>query len=977
MCSLARLLVIAGSVSVLSTAAPATAQVNAWLGRVVVAVEVDYGGAAPIPGLGDLLVTRVGAPLVVSDVRASIRHLFSLGRFRDIRVDATDRNGGVALRYALLPVQVVDRIEFTGALGLSRRRLRDAVEARYGDRSTLEDLAGIDDVLRGVFRDQGFLDPRIDATPIDRGGGLTTLTVQIDAGPPAHLETIEVVGRLLEPEADLRRRLGLRLAGRYDREALERGLADFAEDLRRQGYYEAEVDHVIDVRPGARQIDLTLRIEPGPHVSVVFDGDPLAVDVQRELVPIARESSVDLDLLEDSSRRIEDYLRQRGFVRAVAPYTREEAGGELRIVYHVERGVLVRVRDVTISGHQALPLATLVERLGVAPGDPFVEATVSAGMASIVGAYRAAGYPVASVTREVVEEPDLPEQTAGVDLRLTIRGGIRVLVGSIVLEGAPEAERAGLEAVLATRAGEPYVRATALADRDAILQRLLDRGFEAAAVRVDAIFAPEDGREELIFVVEPGPQVLVDHVLVSGNSLVSVATIRRELTLIPGQPLSRDRLAESQRRLSALGLFRRIRFTELSHGSDTRRDVLVSVEEAPATTLSYGGGFEAGTRLRRGRDEGGGAVERFEIAPRGFFQIGRRNLWGKNRSIDLFTRVSLRPRDDQDIEDDSGEFGFNEYRVLGTYREPRAFGSSAELLVSTFIDQSIRSSFNLRQRGVRVELRRLLAPTTSLSGGYTFNQNRLFDERFNPEDELLIDRLFPGIALSAFSGTVIRDSRDDPFEPTRGALVSVDSELAGRRIGSEVGFAKALMQGFLYRRLGGADDVIFATGIRVGLATGFPRVVVQIDADGEPILDASGAPLQVEVRDLPASERFFAGGDTTVRGFALDRLGDEATIDQDGFPLGGNGLVIINTELRVPLWGSVGAVAFLDVGNVFERVETMRLSRLRGGAGFGVRYRSPIGPIRVDLGFKLDRRDFANGTREGLTALHVSIGQAF
>ena len=223
----------------------------------------------------------------------------------------------------------------------------------------------------------------------------------------------------------------------------------------------------------------------------------------------------------------------------------------------------------------------------------------------------------------------------------------------------------------------------------------------------------------------------------------------------------------------------------------------------------------------------------------------------------------------------------------------------------------------------------------------------------------------------------MRDSRDDPFEPTRGTLVSVDTGTAGRRIGSEVGFAKTLVQGFLYRRVAGSRGVIFAGGIRVGLAAGFPRDVVEVDAAGNPVLGPDGEPVTTEVQDLPASERFFAGGDTTVRGFALDRLGDEATIDQDGFPQGGSGLIILNTELRVPLWGSVGAVAFLDAGNIFETVGAIGLGRLRGGAGFGVRYRSPIGPIRVDLGFKLDRREFPNGTREGLTALHVSIGQAF
>ena len=278
---------------------------------------------------------------------------------------------------------------------------------------------------------------------------------------------------------------------------------------------------------------------------------------------------------------------------------------------------------------------------------------------------------------------------------------------------------------------------------------------------------------------------------------------------------------------------------------------------------------------------------------------------------------------------------------------------------------------------MRVEWRRPLGSTTLFTGGYTFNRDQLFDERFNVEEERLIDRLFPGIALSTFSGALIRDNRDDPFDPTRGELVSVDAGLAGRAIGSKVGFAKTLMQGFFYRRLPGIPSVVFATGLRVGLATGFSRPVNVIDKDGNPVLTSNGLPVETVLRDVPASERFFAGGSTTVRGFALDRLGDDSTIDQDGFPQGGNGLIIINNELRLPIWESLGAVAFLDVGNVFKTVDRMKFGGLRGGAGFGLRYRSPIGPIRIDLGFKLDRRDFGGGTRESLMALHVSIGQAF
>jgi outer membrane protein insertion porin family len=160
---------------------------------------------------------------------------------------------------------------------------------------------------------------------------------------------------------------------------------------------------------------------------------------------------------------------------------------------------------------------------------------------------------------------------------------------------------------------------------------------------------------------------------------------------------------------------------------------------------------------------------------------------------------------------------------------------------------------------------------------------------------------------------------------------------------------------------------VFAGRAALGLADGFQRTVLATDAAGDPIPDQV-----VTVEDLPASERFFAGGDTTIRGYALDTVGEPSTISITGFPKGGNAVTILNAELRVPVWGDVGAVVFVDGGNVFERVTHFDVGELRGSAGFGVRYRSPIGPVRLDLGFKMDRRE-----GESRHAIHFSIGHAF
>jgi outer membrane translocation and assembly module TamA len=167
---------------------------------------------------------------------------------------------------------------------------------------------------------------------------------------------------------------------------------------------------------------------------------------------------------------------------------------------------------------------------------------------------------------------------------------------------------------------------------------------------------------------------------------------------------------------------------------------------------------------------------------------------------------------------------------------------------------------------------------------------------------------------------------------------------------------------------------------QLGLARGFRRTVARLDENGDPVLDPDGEPVVDVVQDLPVSQRFFAGGGTSVRGFQLDRLGVPELLNPDGLSLGGNALVVANAELRrlvTTLFGrSLAVVGFLDAGNVFPRVTDLDLSRIRGTAGFGFRYDLPFGAIRLDFGFKLNRL-VINNRRESGWEYHLSIGEAF
>src|SRR5262249_44691179 len=177
----------------------------------------------------------------------------------------------------------------------------------------------------------------------------------------------------------------------------------------------------------------------------------------------------------------------------------------------------------------------------------------------------------------------------------------------------------------------------------------------------------------------------------------------------------------------------------------------------------------------------------------------------------------------------------------------------------------------------------------SVAGRYSFEHTRLFDQRFTEDQKPLIDRVFPQVRISKFANSFIRDSRDDVLDPAGGTFLIVDSELAARAIGSEVGFVRTFAQAFDYFRLPTTRRMVLAMGARIGLAHGFPRVVETVNPDGSVETDV--------VQDLPASERFFAGGDTTVRGFSLALLGRPARISKSGFPPGGDGGACLVTTL--------------------------------------------------------------------------------
>jgi outer membrane protein insertion porin family len=313
---------------------------------------------------------------------------------------------------------------------------------------------------------------------------------------------------------------------------------------------------------------------------------------------------------------------------------------------------------------------------------------------------------------------------------------------------------------------------------------------------------------------------------------------------------------------------------------------------------------------------------------RGSVELTRRNLGGLGRSAAFFARGSLRGS-----------------RLLANLREPWLFGRRLDLLATASWEEEDRGSFSYNRKLASLQAARPLDSRTSLILRYSLQDVAVFGlER--PLDE--IDRQYRTYALAGPAASLLFDSRDDALEPRRGLFLGADLQLSLASLGGE-SFVRSYFQATGVREL--HRKVVFVVSGRLGLAEG----------------------LEPEARDLPTPERFFAGGDFGPRGFAIDGVGPWALSAQGArAALGGNALLLGGAELRCNLTRSFQLASFLDVGNVYALLGEIDLGDLRRSTGLGLRYRTPVGPVRLDWGFVLDRRPGERSSR-----LHLTIGHAF
>jgi len=878
----------------------------------VVLQPTTSAGVAPAPdGLNELLDIRAGEPYSPGAVRRSIQQLFALGAFSDIKVTAEPEASGVALTFLLYPAPAIARTRIEGLENTTAEKhtkeLTEAIALPSGTRLEVAEIESAREAISARLRRRGFLWASVEPEARIEGGEVE-VAFHLVPGPQARVERLAVSGVSETVERAFRKAIRLDPGDLYDRRALENRLADVVDGWKKRGFYEARVDVRQTVEPPDR-VGIELLVSLGSRAIIEVEGAKLSQRKLDRLVPLLSEASLSQDLIEESRANLEEHFRDQGFAGTRVEVTSEDRGPVRRIRFLVERGPRLEVASLRVEGLHALASSELVERLATRPAGPAFRASVwEKDLEQCERLLRQRGFPRAKVAGEITLGQATPERQP-VDLLLKVEEGPRAFLDSIDVEGARQVESSEVLAALRLSPGTPFDPVEVVAARERVLSLYADRGFDSASVETATELDPSGARAHVRLSIYEGSPTLVDRVILTGLEKTREDVVRRQLALQRGGALSASGLADTRQNLSATGLFRDVRIDVLPEDASTRSaDVLIHLREAPRTSFGYGFGYEERELAR---------VE---------LEITRHNLFGLNRTASLFARGSFR-----------GD------RFIFTYEQPDTLRFNLPLIATAFREEEMRTGYSYIRLGAGIQFSQKLDPRRTLFVRYNFNRTRIFDVTVDPSE---IDRRFRNVRLSIPSIGAAIDTRDDPIQPTRGRFTLLDLQCSARILGSQSPYLKVLAQHFAFFPL--PRRMVGAVGLRFGLAQTFRQ-----DRDAL----------------IPITERFFAGGANTLRGFALDQASPK---DLQGNPVGGNVLTLFNFELRFPLAGKVGGVVFSDNGTVYRRLSVIQLLNWRYNLGFGFRYETPLGPLRVDYGIKLDRRfDESRGQ------FHVTLGHVF
>jgi len=670
--------------------------------------------------------------------------------------------------------------------------------------------------------------------------------------------------------------------------------------------------------------------------------------------------------VQQGQQNLQDYFERRGYfsVKAAGSRKVDSQTSEIDITYNITLGPAGVFEGYNFKGNRAVSDDLLIPNLTLQAKDfpftwhgAFSHALLDHDVKALTGYYQAHGFLDATV-KPVLNDHN-GNQSNHLFVRFEIVEGAQTRVGRLMIEGVESELKQGIESLLATKPGKPYSPVLAQTDREAILSFLGDHGYNQATATWKASPASPPHEVDLDYSIKTGPQENIQRVLLMGNQHIRRGIINRELTVQQGAPLSQAKMTESQRKLYDLGIFNQVQIAPQDPQSpETQKTLLVRMEESRRWTVGYGGGLEA-QRLGSNQPQG-----QLQVSPRASLEVTRIDVGGRDQTFTMRGQLS-------NLE----KLGGVDYLIPHLPTRP-----DLSLRFDGLYDQSRDvATFSAERDEASVSIEKRFGPGALLVGRYTF-RHVLVDPstlHISPDEIPLASR---PARIAMVGGSYINDRRDNPADAIKGSYLVLDAGISVQRLGSQADFIRFLGQYSTYYPIG--RHLTFARNTRIGIESPYGGL-------REVIIPATGTSPQqiVFTHAIPLPEEFFLGGSESHRGFSINQAGPRDPLT--GFPIGGNALFLNTFELRIRTEDNrLGFAIFHDAGNVFSSGRRMRLFKVSQNSptdldytshaiGVGIRYMTPVGPLRFDLGYNLNPPRYQLQGTNGLEVLQLAHTQFF
>jgi outer membrane protein insertion porin family len=927
----------------------------------------------------NLVVQEPGKPYSTEKVQATIKALEQTQAFSKVDLTVRPDPDGLKLMFVLEPAYYIGMVTFPGAVKSFRySRLLQVVNIQDQNIYQQSQVQAAESALVKFFADNGYFQAKVQTeVQTDDQNQLTNIAFNTQLGKHARIGRVDIVGppggenrKLERTLRSLRARFTgalLKPGKSYSSTRIKSAVALIKKELGKEKHPASTVKvNPPAYHPETNRADVSIQVDTGPEVDIHVVGAKLSwipflsSRRRKTLVPIYEEASIDPDLITEGERNLTSYFQQKGYFDVKVTTTTQQQNGKVLLVYQINKGRKHTVEDISFRGNHHLSSSDLIaqvtvkKRRFILSRGSFSNKLLRTSIQGIESIYKDNGFEQVKVT------PDVVDREPKVYVTFNIAEGDRTIVSSLKVAGNNKIPLSQLRPKkgFEQEEGKPFSPGRLSNDRNRLAAKYLDRGFLNSEVKTIVSRHPDDPHEvDVTYQITEEQQVRISKVLHLGQKQTKLDLIRISTNLAPQEPLSAGKLLAGESKLYDLGIFDwasvgpRRQITNQS-----LEETLVKVHETKRNTVTYGFGFEIS---RRGGNIPTGTVavpglptintkganlfpsEKTFVSPRGSVEYTRRNMRGEGETGAISVLAS---RLDQ--------------RLLLTYTDPHFRRSSWQTLTSLSAERTTENPlFEARLGDLSFQFQRYIdgKNTTQLQLRYDFNRTKL-TKILVPELVLPSDR---SVDLSFVSGTIIRDTRDKPLDAHHGIYETVDVRIVPSAFGSSTNFTRLLGQAAYYKPL---HAIIFANSIRLGLAAPFANA------------------------NVPTSQRFFAGGGTTLRGFPINEAGpvryvpfctpgQTTNCPQVPVPIGGNQLFIFNSEIRypIPIINNLGGVVFYDGGNVYRRVNFPDfIHNYTNTIGIGIRYSTPIGPIRADFGHNLD-------AARGISAnqFFITLGQAF